>query len=447
MRSIDPIARGLGAGANVAINGQWARGGGPILGFVGDSRFANSILSSGVSSGRTMQAAASWIEFLTYGRVRCPMSYNKAVGGTGTSDLAGQITNVVAVTPRATHVAILTGTNTINNAASATGLMTTMQAYFRAAWAQLKAAGITPITVLDLPRQWTDTTLTAAVKRRLHNELNNWLRQAAPLYGSMLIDPVWVLTDPANANGECLTSYYYAEATKIHPGPTGSYQIGLLFKTMFEENGLPPRYVGFGKGDIYDATNNLHGNIISEGGICASTGGTVSGANPPTGDVPLGWILRNDTGSADLTSCVGSLEARTDGPGNWFKVVATSTGPVTVLIYNQGALNCAIGDTVQFGIDVLMDASSDLQQCDVSIKDIAGGGSVNAGKYAMQFGTLATIGAMQGTWAGRAITDPITMGASFATLRWGVSIQLDGVGGGFTVRLGAAFLRKTFSTL
>jgi hypothetical protein len=430
------------------IDGPRAKSG-LIVGAIGDSRFDNGSFNPvGINTGRAMHGAGAWIEFLTYGRVRCPVEHNVAVGGTGTAELAGQITNLLAITPRATHCKILTGTNPIAGVTPGTvsTLVSTMQSEMRAAWARLKAAGITPITVLDCPRQWVDTTVTAAVKRWLHNEWNVWLRQAAPLYGSQLIDPIWKLTDPANANGECLTSYYYNESPAVHPGPQGCYQIGLLFKELFESGPLPPRYVGLGKGDFY-ATDNIHGNLIPEGGLCYSTGGLVNGGNPPTGDVPFGWILRNETGSANLTSCVGSLEARADGPGNHFKVAATASGPATVTIYNQGVYNCAIGDTLQYGVDVLMDASTGMEQCSVSVNDLTAGSVTNKTAWAMYFPAASAIGAMQPTFAGRAITNPLTLGANFGLVRWMIQITFGAGGGSCTVRLAGAELRKVFSTL
>lgn len=455
-RTLPADALGPGSAAlsvDAVLAALWRRQGvgipGPLLAQIGDSRHANGILAAAPSFGRTMQSAGSWIEFLTHGRVRAPVSYNKAVGGTGTVDLDGQITQVLALSARPTHCAILTGTNAINNAASATGLMSAMQGHFIAAWSRLRAEGIMPITCLDLPRQWSDTTLTAAVKRRLHNQLNAWLRQAATKYGSLLIDPIWKLTDPTKASGECLESLYYSEALKIHPGPTGGYIIGGLYKSLFESMGLPPRYVGLGRGDTYDATDNAQGNLIPDGGTMAQSGGTVSGANPPTGTVPLGWILRNDTGAASLTSCVGSLEARSDGPGNWFKVVATTdgSGPATVLIYNQSVFGLVVGDTIQFGVDLVFDSSSGVNQCAVSVEDRnTGGASVNLAQYAMQFGSSVDIGAFQSTFDGRAITDPLTLGASFAVVRHGISVQLN-PSSSVTLRIGAAEMRKVLATV
>ena len=434
-----------------ALTALWRRPGGglpgPLLAQIGDSRHAGGILSNSPSFGRQMQSAGAWIEFLTFGRVRSPTTYNMAVGGTGPSDLDGQITNVLVLSPLPTHCAILTGTNAINNATTAAGLMSGMQDSFRAAWSRLLAAGIVPVTCLDLPRQWTDTTLTAAVKRGLHNELNNWLRAAAPLYRSLLIDPVWQLTDQTNVNGECLGSLYQVESPYIHPGPTGGYLVGNAYKTLFESMGLPPRYVGLGQGDKYDATNNPRGNLLPEGGLFLSSGGGLTGSPAPTGVAPLGWNLRNDLNFADLTA-VGSLEARTDGPGNWFKVVASSTGqPAIVLVYNQATYNLAIGDTVQFAIDVMMDASSSIDQCAVYLDDrTASGASVNRGEYAMQFGSLPTVGAMPATFAGRAITNPLTLSSGWVTLRHSVAVQLK-TGGSVTFRVGAAELRKVPATI
>lgn len=455
-----PIIDGLAAGdVPVAAKGVLLDGGlpltaklagatgpGPLVAQIGDSRHANGILNASPAFGRTMQSAGSWIEFLTHGRVRCPVSYNMAVGGTGTADLDGQITNVLALSPLPTHCAILVGTNTINNATSATGLMATMQAQTIAAWQRLLRYGITPIQTLDLPREWATTTLTAAVKRSLHNEYNNWLRAVHRQYRVLIVDPVWKLTDPAKATGECLTSLYYSELPlKIHPGPMGSYIVGNLYKDLFEGLGLPPRYVGLGRGDVYDATNNQRGNLIAEGGVFYSSGGSLAGANPPTGTVGLGLILRNDTGAASLVSCVGSLEARTDGPGNWQKVVASvdGSGPgATILVYNQGTFNCAIGDTVEFGIDIEFDSSSVANQCAVAVEDrTTAGAAVNQGQYGMQFGSVADIGAFQSTFSGRAITPPLTLGANFVVLRYLVSIQLN-PSSTITFRLGAASLRK-----
>lgn len=415
-----------------------------LVAAIGDSRHANGILSNAPSFGRTMQSAWSWIEFLSYGRIRCPASYNKAVGGTSPSDLDGQITNILALSPRPSHCVILSGTNAINNAASAAGLLAGMQASFVEAWARLRRNGIVPVQVLDLPRQWTTTTLTAAAKRLIHASLNQWLRATAPGQGCLLIDPVWKLTDPANSNGECLTSLYYPESPAIHPGPTGGIIVGQIYVDQFLQTlNLPPRYLGRGRGDIYDAINSITGNLIPEGGLAVSGGGSLGGGNPPTGTVPLGWILRNDTGTANLTSCVGSLVARTDGPGNRFRVAATATGAATVLIYGQGSYNCAVGDTVQFAIDSILTDATGLIQHSVSLAEYASNlSTINRREFGMQFGTVASIGAFPTSWDGRAICDPMTLSASFSQIRWGVSIEFGASGGSFTADLAAPELRK-----
>lgn len=415
-----------------------------LVAAIGDSRHANGILSSAPNYGRTMQSAWSWIEFLSHGRIRCPASYNKAVGGSSPSDLDGQLDNVLALAPRPSHCVILSGTNAINNASSAAGLLSGMQAQFLAAWAKCRRNGIVPIQVLDLPRQWTTTTLTAAAKRLIHASLNQWLRATAPSQGCLLIDPVWELTDPANSNGECLTSLYYPESPAIHPGPTGGIIVGQIYVDQFLQTlNLPPRYVGRGRGDIYDASNSITGNLVPEGGLAVSGGGSLGGGNPPTGTVPLGWILRNDTGTANLTSCVGSLVARTDGPGNRFRVAATATGAATVLIYGQGSYNCAVGDTVQFAIDSILTNASGLIQHSVSLAEYASNlSTINRREFGMQFGTAATIGAFPTGWDGRAICDPMTLSASFSQIRWGVSIEFGASGGSFTADLAAPELRK-----
>lgn len=414
-----------------------------LLAKIGDSRASGEVLSNTPSFGRTLQNASAWIEFCSYGRVRAPVSYNKAAGGTGVGDLVTQLDNVIALSPRPTHVWMPSGTNEINNAASATGLVVTMAAEFVAAWTKALNAGIIPIQPLDFPRQWTASTLTVAVKRSLHNEINQWLRLNAEAYGAILIDANWLLTDTSNANGECLTSLYLVETPAIHPSLGGGLLIGNKVRDVLAELGLPPRYVGIGKGDVYDATNNPRGNLLSEGGCLFSNGGTKGGSNPPTGDVPTGLILRNDTGSANLTSCVGSLEARADGPGNLFKVVATASGACRILIYGSGSTyNCNIGDVLEYGVDLIMESSSGLGQVSVSLEDrTAAGAAVNTAQYGFQHGTVATVGAVPSAFAGRVICPQLTLGASFANLRFAHIVEFSGAGAA-TFYLGAPELRK-----
>lgn len=415
-----------------------------LLGFAGDSRHANQWFTNGVYRGRVMHNAGAWYEGLTHGRVRAPRSYNVAVGGTGWDVLVSQVQSLIAMSPKPTHVAILTGTNSINNATSATGLLAAGKAAFIQAWQLLVSAGIVPITVLDCPRQWTASTLTAAVKRSLWAEFINWQRIAAGTYGSQIVDSIWCLTDPANANGECLTSLYLVESPAIHPSNTGGYLVGQRFKTLFEALGLPERYVGFSKGDVYDATNAPTGNLLVEGGIFASSGGTASGGTPPSStNVPLGWIARNDNSNSTLTSCTSTLVSRTDGLGNLWQIDAAATGPVSLLFYNQGAYNCAIGDTIWFGIDIEMVSSTGLAALYSGIEDRNGAGSVvNQAEYGMYHGSVAVDGPLQATFAGRFITEDMTLGASWGVTRFGVGVTFGSSGGSFQMKLGAAEMRK-----
>lgn len=418
----------------------------PLFAKTGDSRVSTEILSNSPSFGRQMQSGSSWLEFCTHGRVRAPVTHNKGVGGTKPSDLLGQIDQVAALSPKPSHCWILSGTNAINNATTVTGLMDGMKTDFLAAWARCLSYNMIPVTCLDCPRQWTDTTLTAAVKRRVHNELNQWLWQNAEANGSILIDDNWELTDPANANGECLTSLYLVESPAIHPALGGGLKLGTKFTNVMAALGLPPRYVGIGLVDFYDATNNPRGNLLAEGGCFFTAGGQKTGTNPPTGNVPNGMILRNDdtANAANLTSCVGSLVARTDGPGNIFKVVATASGTCRILVYGTGTTyNCAVGDVVEYATDFKMEAATGLAQVSVALEDrLTGGGSVNGAQYGFQHGTVATVGPVPSDFDGRAICPQLTLSPSFGNLRFSHIIQFGASGGSATFYLGAAELRK-----
>lgn len=395
-----------------------------------------------------MHNAGAWLDPITHSRVRAPRAYNVAVGGTGWDVLVAQCQALATMSPRPTHVAMICGTNSINNASSATGLLAEGKAAFTAAWQVLTSAGIVPITVIDLPRQWTDTTLTAAVKRSLWAEWINWQRLAAPGYGSLVLDAVWRLTDPSNADGEALTSLYLVESPAIHPSNTGGYLVGLQAKALFEAMGLlPPRYVGAGKGDKYNATNAQTGNLLAEGGTFASTGGTANGGTPPSAtNVPLGWIARNDNGNATLTSCTSTLVSRTDGPGNIWQIDAAATGPVSLLFYNQGAYNCAIGDTIWFALDINLVSSSGLASMYAGIEDRnAAGNVVNQTQYGLYHGAVSTDGPLQDSFDIRATTEDMTLGASWGVTRFGVGVTFGASGGAFQLKLGAAEMRKRVS--
>lgn len=405
----------------------------PVLAAVGDSRIALGRTAS-ASSGYELRTdgATNWIEPLMQGRVRHPASHYLAVSGSGYADANGvltlQIPQLAALSPRPTHVAILSGTNDIGNAVP----LATIKANILLAWAQIRSLGMIPVQILDLPRTVASWTANMA-KQRL--DLNNWIAANAPLSGAYYIDGNQSYVDPANANGDPLTGYNMPDG--IHPTSKGAYQVGLALKKYFDTIALPNIVRPSSQLDVYDATLNPRGNGILLGGTMSGSTGTNSGVGA-SGTVASNFQNRVLTGTATAVSTSGV--ARTDGgAGYWDQVVIAATTLSTFRFTHTGtAANATVGDMVYGAVDLVITcASLDF----LSLLVLTNGGTGNSSA----FKTTSTFPMPDMTIVAiRLITPPFVLGAGTTDILFRIDSQIE-AGGSATILIGGAEIRKVIA--
>jgi hypothetical protein len=423
----------------------------PVLAQAGDSRLSLAKTISGSDLFRNMHGVGAWAGPLTNGEVKAPLSYNRAVtsatmtsyvgdGGANAKGIipadgsAGQLSEILALSPLPSHCLILTGTNDIALPSPAIPLAD-MKTSMATIIARLLNAGIVPLVLLDLPRGW----VTAAYRQK-HFAWNTWLIEAAPKLGAVVIDATPVLMDITNANGDPLASMFY-DSPALHPSNLGAKTAATVIANYFNELGLSTPFRGFSAGDVYEATNNPQGNKAPNGGVGYGTGGTKTGANI-TGDVWTGWRVESVSGPGNVTSCVCSVEARSDGgAGNWQKIDLTTSAGVTIWFYPAANITATAGDILELGVD--LDVSGVVANVSNVTARIADYNSTTllATYYAMNFDTAR--GAIPSAFAGRFSTegDPMTMLANTTRVFPIMSMTVTGAVTNVIMKVGGVSLR------
>jgi hypothetical protein len=399
-----------------------------LLGLVGDSRAATYSLS-GVTLSKPASGLPTWFEFFSHGRFRLHQDYDKAVGGSTVADAVGQMASLVAVSPRCSHVLILTGTNTFNGSGTATDAWTSMQAVI----ARALSAGIVPIVVLDLPRQ--QSTFSPGSSAAFHSmRFNELVRRGVDSIGYTVIDLTPTLADPASATGDPLSGYY---ADGIHLAHKGAVLAGKEAAAYFTDPGKP--YRGFSSAkDIYDATYNTSGNLIGYG-LMQGTSGTSTGTGA-SGTVPTSW--KNSINGGTGTS-VSSIVARTDGgAGSWWQTVITGSDGLDIRLIpgTDPTTGFATGDKI------VLEADIEVESATTMFKIAAGLTAYGTGLVVKGRGEIAAPTSGQnwpdGSYTGRFICPPATVTSDTIQLRPQFNFVCATGGGSATIRIGAVSLRK-----
>lgn len=410
-----------------------ARSARPIVACLGDSRLADGLQIQAVGTGVAVSSwphgAASWLEFLTKGRVRHPLQHNLAVSGSTSADALALVPSILALSPLPTHCLILTGTNDLSASATAASVLANIYAI----WNALQAGGIVPVQIADLPRAWGVSTHLAARSQYI----NQQLREQADQRGILFVDAADVLADISSSTGQPIAASYY-DSPAIHPSPAGGFALAQKIAALFDY--VPARTASVvTRADIYDATDNPSGNLCDYPFMTGSGGTTTGGA---TGTWADGWNGRIVSGSGTM---VGSVEARTDGgAGQFQKMVLTSAGGVTSyrfsLIANIApADGYAAGDYLWVAADIDVSDATGLEIC--TMLDLDGSQTNQNNGYWMKSTLIAaTYFGMPAAFAGRAFNEPrlILADPSSFIIRFECRVN----SGAATVKVGAVEVRK-----
>lgn len=320
----------------------------PILGIIGDSRAAASYGTVGSAPGTTTKfppnSPIGWACFLSNQVIKSGPIYNKAVSGSLITDMVGQFASLLQVTPKVTHVYILSGTNSFAAGVTAATAWSDLLDLLKV----IKRAGIVPIINMDLPRALASWTAANAQNSFQFNQL---VRAYGPAAGALVVDPSRYIADSASASGDPLSGYYY---DGIHPATSAAYYIGKELSDNIIAKLQPAPLAGFtSRGDVFNATNNPYGNALSNGLFVGTAGTNTSSGGAASGTVADSWNNRTLDGTG---TSVASIVTRTDGkPGNLQQLVQTSGAGTSNYRFSTIA-NPAINTNYPSGYSLVLEA-------------------------------------------------------------------------------------------
>ena len=463
-------ALNLGGSANVyvAFTGDSLRGvastAGKTVCLFGDSiTNHNSIESGGTGLVKSPQGWFTFANALLRQRLAWPLGNNKGVSGdTSTQGLARYATDVAPTARDLTTVHF--GANDVTNSID----KATTWANLKAIYGYELAAGKTVVAITPLPRTnwtggWTTAQQTAALNQLL------WVRNQIIEYclitpGMVLVDPWRFFTDPTVSSGLPLgngTSIPFYTVDNLHPAPAGAFVIGyLLARALAGHVPFNESVVG-GAADVYSATDNPTGNLLTNG-MLAGTSGTL-GSAAVAGSVATSWKV-SYSGSASGSPVTCSIEStRTDGAslGITGQTALTIPGPRQVIAVSESSggsndqvffaqtvsSNFSPGDVLVAEIEIDVSNIANMTGLGLTVNDLPGDGTTAArhwdlGQYATNrgFNTQA--------WNGVLRTFPFTVVASLSpgphTLTFQVAafFNASSAAASATIKVSNASLRK-----
>lgn len=282
------------------------------VGVLGDSITVISYSSAADASNYNLQGWASWLRILS--KQAIDLSPSNIFGSSGI-DSAGVIsgghhTNAAAAGLNACIIAI-----GVNDAASGSLVPADTISNMNIIISTILASGAIVVLQPILP----NTTLSAAQRKKAYT-INAYYRKKARTDKRIIMsDPTPRFIDATDANGNPLTNYTY---DGLHPATIGAYVIG---KTHWEslQDLVPPYDRRFMNGaDVYDATANVNGNLLTNG-LLNGTSGTKGVTGSITGNVATGWDVSLFGGSGS-PACACSKVSRTDGESGIWQQLALS---------------------------------------------------------------------------------------------------------------------------
>jgi lysophospholipase L1-like esterase len=294
-----------------------------------------------------------------------------ATSGNRIQNIIDQLPDIIAA--GLDEVLLMIGTNDIAAAGSTyagvtAGLQTILDA--------LTAVGIRVTLPGIIPRG--DAALTLSIRA-----VNAWMQQYAASNRLLRYIDTWqVLLNSSIAYpgsspyGVDTTMYNTTGGNYIHPSRKGSYALAKAIASAMRDSRMPGRYED--PADLYDATKNPYGNLITNPQmlVSSSRSGSVAGSNfnaNTTGTVPDDWTLYSPgAGTAASTTAVSrsSIDSSDTTDGNYWKINLTGAGVIEAFIPITLS-NLSPGDIIEWWADFYVDNPSLLTRFDAGL-DING---------------------------------------------------------------------------
>jgi hypothetical protein len=321
---------------------------------LGDSRMdqQSSAAVNSLGIGRTKGANhfLNWYNALNNQPLKVTSKF--AVSGSLTSDLNGQITNLLA---SSTSLAlpqfafIWSGINDLVAVPAVTAAV--CAANVTAACNRLLGYGITPVVFLDTG----STSLNSAAKLQSLFEYNQRLRDTVDANRRILMfDPtatVWDATASTWASTPIVTfKSGYVAADGVHMINIGSYNLAVAFGAWFSGRVAPLDTRIATQGEMVNANNPLA--YIVNPLFTTTTGGAVAGSGGLTGNVPGSWTLYKGAVASTATTITTPAGAY----GNDLTLAITTAAADVVHVYQDVAAPVrsatAIGTILQEGFEI-----------------------------------------------------------------------------------------------
>ena len=244
----------------------------------GDSiTYAPISADTALITAMTNRGGQFWVPALTRQRVRTRTNLNFGVSGDTSTKASYRIGQVIDAKPDIVLVTI--GTNDVSGAITAETFSIFKERFTYAVRAFLNA-GI--FVVATPPPPWT---LSTAANRNTFLRMVDWVRQQQFVgYDNfMLVDPTVNFVDPLAADYSPKAGITY---DGLHPKAQGAYYWYAPVANAIL--GLLPNFtdtVIATASDVYDATNNPQGNLISNGVLNGTTGTLTPNGATMTGQV------------------------------------------------------------------------------------------------------------------------------------------------------------------
>lgn len=394
---------GVGGGGS-GSGGVGSANGAVLMGVIGDSLAADNCQSDGVSNDSYFaNGPMVWLQVLSLGRLYMPCDqlamYNWATASTDTTNwLTVQIPEALA--SKAQWVSITIGRADINedfctNGMTAAATAAAEEANLLSMVRQLMAAGKSVLMIGQYPAQTTPWTCSAGALTTAAQEIafqvNMWARELGlqnppnnPLAGGIsdlrsraqyiFIDPSVYMNDPGTQSTSVSLAWptcdYNIAGTFLHQADPCAYIIGAMAWAAIKPYVPGGPIATFLPPDIYSATNNPMGNLVTNGNLNGS-GGTVN--SPCSGVMATGVTLKRLSGSGTGgTECRGFKQvvygfgqpAPSEVQGIWIAPDNSGTNPEVIEVQFQtiSSSNYAVGDRIQFGCQVAVSASPNIVQ-------------------------------------------------------------------------------------
>ena len=293
--------------------------------------FGDSISNQCSSVGSVnFNGYAGWAVMLSGGAVTFDHSLNFGVVGQTTAQILARVPDVIAVKPGI--CVVLAG---VNDVAAGNINYSTTTANLAAIYGALTRAGIVVIAVPILP----SATFSQALKQscgRINSWISNYIRSIPLLY---LANPIqnYVdysatganLGDPIGGATAAGTAYTY---DGLHPNTRGAWAIGKAIADTLVRIVGQRKTQFLNPSDVWSATTNPFGNLISNGAM-VGTSGAVSGT--ATGSVATSWSVQ---GSG---TCACSKGTRTLDNGATAETQIITLGASSSALIYQDLYNAA----------------------------------------------------------------------------------------------------------